>query len=120
MGREIEKEKETTRESLFYIDSPRLYPQKSKRCKYAHLACFSSLEDLHDFAQNQLDLKRHWFHASPFPHYDVPERKHSLALESGAILVSTRTLVQSFRDSKFSKKFRVLGAATSTESGQAV
>lgn len=117
MNIESEKKEEQQKKTLFSIDSPRLYPQKSKRCKYAHLACFSSLEDLHDFAQNRIGLNRHWFHASPSPHYDVPERKHSLALESGAILVSTRTLVQFFRDSKFSKKFRVLDTATSTESG---
>lgn len=40
-----------------------------------HLICYPySIENLHWIA-NQHGIKRHWFHASKFPHYDIPKRK---------------------------------------------
>jgi Protein of unknown function (DUF4031) len=102
MKKEIKEELQIR--NNFYIDSPRIYSHKSMRVKYSHLVCFSSIEDLHDFAFNLIDLKRCWFHSKPYPHYDVSERKYALALESGAVLISTREMIQRFKVSKFSKK----------------
>jgi hypothetical protein len=99
-------------EPLLYIDSPKRYATKSRRKKDAHLACFTSLDLLHDFTQNRCDLKRHWVSSHHSPHSIMSERYHALALESGAILVSTRALVSHYSAAKFSKKFRGTRAAS--------
>lgn len=39
-----------------------------------HLICFPyTKENLHSMAVN-LGIKRHWFHASPHAHYDIPKK----------------------------------------------
>ena len=51
----------TTTELIFYQDDQR------------HLVCVPySIENLHRMA-DVLGVKRHFYHASPYPHYDVPK-----------------------------------------------
>jgi len=53
----------------------------------SHLLSTISLEELHDFAVNQLGLKRNWFQDGSAPHYDVSESKRTLAIQLGAIAI---------------------------------
>ncbi len=62
-----------------------------RRC--GHLVSDSSLEELHQFAA-ALGLRREWFQRKSVPHYDLTGRHYELALERGAILVSSREIVR--------------------------
>lgn len=62
-----------------------------RRC--GHLVSDSSLDELHEFAAG-LGLRREWFQQKSVPHYDLTGRHYDLALERGAILVSSREIVR--------------------------
>ncbi len=61
---------------------------------FYHLATDNGLEELYLMAY-RLGLRRHWLHDHPgIPHYDIPEAKKRIALQMGAVEVSTRELVR--------------------------
>lgn len=60
-----------------------------KRKKYSHMMA-DSLDELHAFA-TLIGVKRHWFHRD---HYDFREPEWMLAVSLGAIVVSSRRLVE--------------------------
>ncbi|HEX9005126.1 MAG TPA: DUF4031 domain-containing protein [Blastocatellia bacterium] len=62
-----------------------------RRC--GHLVSDSSLDELHEFAAG-LGLRREWFQRKSVPHYDLTGHHYELALERGAILVSSREIVR--------------------------
>ncbi|MFN0087551.1 MAG: DUF4031 domain-containing protein [Blastocatellia bacterium] len=62
-----------------------------RRC--GHLVSDHSVEELHDFAA-RLGLRREWFQAKSIPHYDLTGGAYDLALELGAVLVSSRDIVR--------------------------
>jgi len=62
-----------------------------RRC--GHLVSDSSIEELHEFAEN-LGLRREWFQQKNIPHYDLTGFVYDLAIERGAILVSSREIVK--------------------------
>lgn len=62
-----------------------------RRC--GHLVSDASLDELHDFAA-RLGLRREWFHAKSVPHYDLTGEVYDLAIEFGAVLVSSREIVR--------------------------
>jgi len=62
-----------------------------RRC--GHLVSDSSLEELHAFAAS-LGLRREWFQQKSVPHYDLTGEQYELALERGAVLVSSREIVR--------------------------
>ncbi len=62
-----------------------------RRC--GHLVSDASLEELHEFAR-LLGLRREWFHIRSIPHYDLTGGIYQLAIERGAMLVSSRELVR--------------------------
>ena len=62
-----------------------------RRC--GHLVSDSSLEELHQFAA-ELGLRREWFQQKSIPHYDLTGTVYEMALERGAILVSSREIVR--------------------------
>ncbi|HKP51390.1 MAG TPA: DUF4031 domain-containing protein [Chloroflexia bacterium] len=75
-----------------YKTGPRGYPY------WCHMASDDltdfGLEELHTMAET-LGLKREWFQDHPrHPHYDLPPHKRELAIECGAIAVSSRELVK--------------------------
>lgn len=44
--------------------------------KKRHLVCYPySKENLHRMAK-ELDIKRSWYHAGKFPHYDIPKKRY--------------------------------------------
>jgi Protein of unknown function (DUF4031) len=63
---------------------------RHQRC--GHLVSDRSLEELHEFA-SELGLRREWFQMKSIPHYDLTGEVYELALERGAILVSSREIV---------------------------
>jgi len=62
-----------------------------RRC--GHLVSDASIEELHKFAES-LGLRREWFQAKSIPHYDLTGAVHELAIERGAVLVSSREIVR--------------------------
>lgn len=62
-----------------------------RRC--GHLVSDTSIEELHEFAL-LLGLRREWFQIRSIPHYDLTGDVYLLAIEQGAILVSSRELVR--------------------------
>jgi len=74
-----------------YIDQLKQYDGKRKH--YAHLMA-DSTEELHKFAA-MIDVKRCWFHKD---HYDLSQDKFDDAVLSGAIVVTSRELVQLRKD----------------------
>lgn len=56
-----------------------------------HLVCKPySKENLHQMAHS-LGIKRCWYHAKPYPHYDIPKRMFPVW---AAVMVDPRTLLQ--------------------------
>lgn len=62
----------------------------NRRC--GHLVSDSSIEELHEFAQ-QLGLRREWFQMKSIPHYDLAGDYYDRAIELGATQVSSREIV---------------------------
>ena len=62
-----------------------------RRC--GHLVSDNSLEELHEFAA-ELGMRREWFQMKSIPHYDLTGDVYELAIERGAILVSSREIVR--------------------------
>ena len=68
-----------------YIDQP-IHPWRGK--KWCHLTA-DSLDELHEFAA-KIGLKRSWFQQHKLmPHYDVVEAKRPIAIELGAVSLTT-------------------------------
>ena len=67
-------------------------PVRYWRRRCGHLVSDTSLEELHEFAEN-LGLRREWFQVKSIPHYDLTGEVYELALERGATLVSSREIV---------------------------
>ena len=61
-----------------------------RRC--GHLVSDSSLDELHEFAAS-LGVRREWFQSKSIPHYDLTGEVYELALQYGAVLVSSREIV---------------------------
>lgn len=69
-----------------YIDPP-----KNGWC---HMMCDGDIAELHAFA-NLIGMRRRWFQNKPgHPHYDLRPTKQQLAIQNGAILVSSRDLIK--------------------------
>ncbi len=68
-------------------------PLRFWRRRCGHLVSDSSLDELHEFAAG-LGLRREWFQIKSIPHYDLTGEHYQLALERGAILVSSREIVR--------------------------
>lgn len=62
-----------------------------QRC--GHLVSDHSLDELHEFAR-LLGLRREWFQVRSIPHYDLTGEYYRLAIERGALLVSSREIVR--------------------------
>src|SRR5215510_7618383 len=62
-----------------------------RRC--GHLVSDTSIEELHEFAA-RLGLRREWFQTKSIPHYDLTGAAYELAIEYGAVLVSSREIVR--------------------------
>ena len=61
------------------------------RC--GHLVSDTSIEELHEFAEN-LGLRREWFQVKSIPHYDLTGTVYELAIAQGAILVTSREIIR--------------------------
>lgn len=62
-----------------------------------HLISDTDEDELHKFAQS-IDLKRCWYRARSFPHYDLNTRvTEATVMKAGAALVAQRDLVSIIR-----------------------
>ena len=87
-----------------------------RRC--GHLVSDTSLEELHRFAES-LGLRREWFQVKSVPHYDLTGEVYELALERGAILVSSREIVlRAVRIDGRSKSERASAASNGASGGR--
>ena len=63
------------------------------RMKMSHMMTNSNLDELHQFAK-RIGLKREWFQNHPIhPHYDISESKRKIAIQNGAIPISSEGLL---------------------------
>lgn len=76
---------------MFYIDTLKHYKHKKKQ--YAHLIGMCSINELHLFMQ-QNNISSCWFHATPYPHYDICEKHYLSILHNENIqIVTSRKIV---------------------------
>lgn len=60
--------------------------------RWSHMVSTVNADELHAFAA-RLGLRREWFQAQSFAHYDITPPKRALALDLGAFAVSSRELL---------------------------
>lgn len=77
-----------------YVDEVRDYPFNAKlpSTRWCHMACDGDIEELHALAQ-KIGLKRSWFQKGSLPHYDLTEGRRKMAVQNGAVEVTSRELV---------------------------
>ena len=68
------------------------------RMKMCHMVADTE-EELHEMA-DRIGMRRAWFQSGSRPHYDVSKSKRTLAVECGAVEITTRELVTRLRESK--------------------
>ena len=61
--------------------------------KKGHLVSDNNLDELHFFAERS-GLKRHWFQDGKVPHYDLKGVMVQRALVKGAVMVTSRDIVE--------------------------
>ncbi len=62
--------------------------------QWCHMACDGDLEELHAFAE-RLGMQRRWFQDHRLvPHYDLTPTKRALAVEAGAIQITSSEFVR--------------------------
>lgn len=77
---------------MIYVDAADWKKSPNGRKSYAHMVA-DSLEELHEFS-TLIGVKRHFFHNSKAaPHYDITSEQHVIAIENGALLVSSREVL---------------------------
>ena len=78
--------------NLIYVDELKengwiLRGRKTLNC---HMFTDRNLEELHRFA-NRIGMKREWFQdRKNFPHYDLTPKRRRIAVEHGAIEITTK------------------------------
>ncbi len=80
-----------------YVDEPQTYDTKLKYKTWSHMTTDGSIEELHVIAL-KIGLKRTWFQDKSIPHYDIVPSKRKLAIELGAIPVTTIELIRIHRN----------------------
>jgi len=75
---------------MIYVDDVKKYPSGN----WSHMMTDGDLSELHEMAA-KIGLQRRWFQNKPrHPHYDVRPSKRTLAIENGAIAVSSSELIK--------------------------
>lgn len=76
---------------MIYIDKPKLYGNDGW---FSHMMTDGDLDELHSFAK-LIGIKRYFFENKPrHYHYDVPRKYFNVAIDKGAILVSSKELIR--------------------------
>jgi hypothetical protein len=68
---------------------------KFRRMVCCHMMA-DSLDELHEMA-SAIGMKREWFQDGRYPHYDVSKSRRAVAVELGAVEVSSRDLIRMFK-----------------------
>ncbi len=75
-----------------YVDGVVFLKPRGRKA-YAHMVA-DSIPELHAFAA-RLSVGSHFYHRHQVhPHYDINMHQHQKAIESGAVLVSSRELLE--------------------------
>lgn len=72
-----------------YVDELRRHPTGL----WSHMMCNGDVSELHEFAQ-RIGLRRNWFQDGRNPHYDLRPSKRTLAIQHGAVAVSSVEMVK--------------------------
>ncbi len=80
-----------------YVDQLRYF----RKWRYAnfHDGCHMfahTIEELHEFAES-FGLMRSWFQDTKHPHYDLTSGKRRMAIEHGAIEITTREYLKKLK-----------------------
>lgn len=82
------------RSMAVFVDPMRSYP--GRRGVWCHMMA-DSLEELHQMAES-IGLRREWFQDHPLhPHYDLHPLARALAVQQGAVEVSSIEMARHFR-----------------------
>ena len=68
------------------------------RMKMCHMIADTE-EELHDIA-DKIGMRWEWFQTGSYPHYDVSMSKRVLAIELGAIEITTKELIVRIRSNR--------------------
>ena len=85
---------------MVYVDDMRA---KYRRMKMCHMVA-DTIEELHGMA-DKIGIKRKWFQDGKIKHYDICLEKRKLAVQNGAMEISSEELVMKFSPT-FNKKLR--------------
>jgi hypothetical protein len=78
---------------MVYVDKAANPYGQMKMC---HMVA-DTLEELHAMA-DKIGIQRRWFQNNPdHPHYDISQSKRALAIQSGAVEITSRQLVELIR-----------------------
>lgn len=73
-----------------------------------HLICTPyCVENLHAMAES-LGIKRHWFHAKPYPHYDVPKKMQE-SIYLSCYITTSKMIVKIARGDYTAEQLVMLG-----------
>lgn len=76
-----------------YVDAASWTRATSKNPRKTYCHCVATtLEELHEFVAS-IGVKRHFFHRSALPHYDLTSEQRDAALEAGAVFTNSRTFI---------------------------
>ncbi len=76
---------------MIYVDDS-IFPFRGEM--YCHMATDGDIEELHQMAE-RIGMKRWWFQNKPdHPHYDLSPEKRALAVQYGAVEVSSLELIR--------------------------
>lgn len=76
-----------------YVDAPVWKKSKTGRKSYSHMIA-DSLNELHEFAVT-IGVKQHFFHSTAkHLHYDITAEQYDIALNAGAVEVSSKDIVK--------------------------
>lgn len=76
---------------MLHIDQLKSYSKKPSGKKFAHLIA-TTQNELHQFATS-IGVNKCFYHASPYPHYDISEDHYSKVIAANVLVVSTRQII---------------------------
>lgn len=81
---------------MVYVDNPQNPYGRMKMC---HMIA-DTLDELHTMA-DKIGIQRRWFQNNPdHPHYDISLGKRVLAIQHGAIEITSRQLIEKIREQR--------------------
>lgn len=82
-----------------YVDPPFHRYRRGHRTYHMCHMMADTLEELFDMV-NRIGVDPKWFQEGRYPHFDICKSKRELAIQNGAIPVSSKELIKRFRPTR--------------------